>query len=109
MHKNMIAQSSLLRIRGDIGQLICEIVCIANAMLMEPSLPDAAPKLGSHGMRKAAFNTLGAPFDRLFLRGGKQDMNVLRHDHESMQEITSFFLVMEERAYEQFSVYSSSE
>ena len=109
MHKSMVPYTPFLRIGGDIGQLVCEIPCITNAMLMEPRLPELPPKLGSHRMRKAAFNALCASFDRLALRGSKQNVDVLGHHHESMQKITTFVPVMEERAHQQFGVCRSSE
>jgi hypothetical protein len=54
---------------GNVVQLVLEIFGVANAVLMEARLPDAAWELLRKGVGEATFDALGATFDGLIYGG----------------------------------------
>ena len=109
MHKRVIDEAPSLRIGCNVAELIPEILCAANPVLVEAGLPDFPVKLRSHLMRKAALDALGATLDRLIRERGQQDVEMFRHNGESMQVIAPLIPIVKEYADQQLGVCRSYE
>jgi hypothetical protein len=73
--------------------MMLEILKIAHAMVRETLLPDMA---ASEAERESSFDELNGTFEGDFFRGCEQQMDVVGHDHEFVQQIFSFVSVMSE-------------
>jgi hypothetical protein len=92
----------------------------ANPMIGESPLPNflIAPDDRSKFVRVRAFDQLNRTFDGHVVRRSQQEMNMLRHDHESMQGVAPFAAIPVNRLqeethvsfdYEQFSAVERRE
>ena len=61
----VVLQVSAGGILGYVTQLILEVFCVADAVLVEAGLPDSAWRFEWEGVGEAAFDALGAAFDGL--------------------------------------------
>ena len=82
------AQASADRILQDVITMNCEVAGISNAMICKPTLPDfsAEPEFLFQTKRVSAFDVLHALLQTVVARRSDQQMYVVRHDHESVQQ-----------------------
>lgn len=78
------------------------ILGVSDPVVRETDLPDFTSSPGiPNRMRKAAFDQLHGPFQRYPIRSNDQ-VHMVRHDHEVMEQVASFLTVMIESLDEQF-------
>ena len=109
MHKRIIGELSLLRVRRNISKLFPKILAVANPMFVESSLPDFPGKLLSDFMRKATLDALSAALDSLALGWGQQHMQMFRHHNEPMQLVTPLIPIVKEHINQQLGVFCYNE
>jgi len=109
MHKRIIDEAALPRIRGNISKLFPKILAIANPVFVKSRLPDFPGKLLPNLMRKSALDALGAAFNRLAFGWGQQNMQMLWHYNEAMQLVASLIPIVEERLHQQLGICRYSE
>ena len=82
--------------------MVLKIFNITNAMIGEPPLPHfSATKLQAKGVRVSTFNELNRSFEGDVLCWSEQQVDMLWHDHESMQQELALPPVTVERFQEQ--------
>src|SRR3954454_14558684 len=101
----MVYESFLLGIVGDVEELIVEVLQIANTVFVKASLPYLPFVLVPDCEGEASFDELGAFFNR-FGRSEK-NMKVIRHDDETMKEVSVLFAVEVEEGQKEFGVGGS--
>ena len=96
-------------ILGDVAQLVLVVFGVADAVLMEARLPDAAWKFLRKSMGEAAFDALGATFDGLIYGGSQEDVDMFRHDCETVQVVAALVAVAQEGVKDQAGIESGLE
>ena len=89
---------------GDVVNLVGEIFLVADAVLVKTVLPDFSGILGSEREGEAAFDKLGSAFDGFFW--GEDDVEMIRHDDEGVEEKFISLAVAGEGGNDKFSVLS---
>jgi len=81
--------------------MLLKIPVVADPMIRKTSLPDRQTRLQSK--RESSLDKLHRPLQRYFIRRRNQRMEVVRHDHEFMQQIFALFAIVEENINQQIS------
>ena len=86
--------------------MMSEVLSITNPMIRETALPNfrLAPDQGAERMGIPSFDQLERALDGHVVRRGKQEMNVIRHEHEGVQGVLSFATVVEKSLKKQSCV-----
>jgi hypothetical protein len=94
------------RILMNVVPMMSEVVNITNPMIRKPALPDfrLAPYKGAECMGISSLDQLDRALNGHVLSWGKQKMNVVRHENESVQEIIAFATVVKNSFKKQSSV-----
>jgi len=66
----MVGQVAALRVLGNVVELVDEIFCVADSVMVEAGLPDFARVEFPDCVGESAFDALNAAFDGLGLCGG---------------------------------------
>ena len=76
--------------------MMSEVLSITNPMIRETALPNfrLAPDQGAERMGIPSFDQLERALDGHVVRRGKQEMNVIRHEHEGVQGVLTFATVV---------------
>ena len=76
----------------NIFTMMHEVIPISYAMVGKSTLPDfsVTPNFGTERVGIPAFDELNGTLNRHVFRGSKQQMNMLGHDHESVQGEPAF-------------------
>ena len=90
---------------GDVGELVGVIRIVADAVLVISGVPDLAAELIANGEGEAAFDPLNG-FGR-GLGGGDEDVDVIGHDDESVEEEFTCVAVAEESGDEELRICGS--
>lgn len=102
MDVGIIRISLAQRVLGNVIELGDEVAGIGDAMGEVSLLPDFSSVLLAHGEGVAAFDELGGLLDGFGWR--EQDVDVIRHDDEAVQEEASLIAVAEDGCDKQFGV-----
>jgi hypothetical protein len=85
----------------DVGAAGVEVFCVADAVIGKASLPDG--NFGGEAVGKASFDELHGAFERDGLRGD-EEMDMVGHDDEGVEEIVLFGTVALESFEEKVGV-----
>ena len=100
----VVLQVAAVGVFCDVGELVLEVCCVADSVLVVAGLPDFSCELFAHGVGVAAFDALDTAFDGLPWAGSDEDMQVFRHDSEAVELVAGLRAVVEEGLKEKFGV-----
>jgi len=109
VNKRIISELPPFRVGRDVFKLSPIILSVSDSVLVEAGLPDFSGKLCAHLMGKAALDALGATLNGLVHGRGQKDVQMFRHDGETMQLITHLISIVEERFDQQLGICGSYE
>jgi hypothetical protein len=91
--------------------VIHEILIIANSVIGKSSLPDFsfAAEDRTEGVRVSALDELDCMFERHVVGGSQQEVDMFRHNDESVQLITAFATISVESLQEEAHVVFDNE
>lgn len=94
---------------SDVGELVCVVVEVADAVIVVAGMPDLAWGVLSGGEGVAALDELYAAGCGLIGGWCEEDMDVIGHNGEGVELEPALIFVVEERGDEEFGVWGSLE
>ena len=81
--------------------MLCKIVYVADPVVDITTLPDFSLHLQAlaGAMRKASFYKLDSAFESYARSGSEENVEVIRHDYEFVQEVFPLVAVVEQGLY----------
>ena len=102
MEEWVICQLSFDRVVRDVEELVAIVFGVCDAMRVIGRLPDLSFELFANREGETAFDELDSFLNGIVWR--KECMDMIRHDHKSMQEITRLIAVTEECSDHEVSI-----
>ncbi len=105
----MVLQVAAVGVFCDVVELVLEVGCVADSVLVVAGLSDFSCELFAHGVGVAAFDALDTAFEGLLSAGRDEDVQVFRHDGEAVELIAGLRAVVEEDLKEEFDIVGADE
>ena len=85
----------------DVVPVVLKILRVSNSVIGETRLPDCHLFHFPKPIRKPTLDELECPLQGDYGRGRQQDMDVVRHDNEFMQQIFPLVAIVEQHVQQQ--------